>query len=70
MASKTGINISGHYIVSLTAMFFRICTLNSRTLKGQTRQNYIVCFQNSTTMRHDVLISDYVIFIPTAVSSN
>ena len=30
MASRTGINVSGHYVVSTNAMSFHICILNSK----------------------------------------
>ena len=36
MASRTGINISGHYGVSINVVPFYICTLNSKKLKGRT----------------------------------
>ena len=36
MASREGINISGHYLVSIKAMPFHVCALNSKKLKGWT----------------------------------
>ena len=36
MASRKGINISVHYVVSIHAMSDHTYTLNSKTLKGQT----------------------------------
>ena len=69
MASRTGKNISGHYIVLISTMSFHICALSSKNLKGRT-ESYLILFQNSTTTRHDVLVSGYVESIPTAVSSN
>ena len=36
MATRKGIHISGHYVVSINAMPFRLCTLNSKKLKGRT----------------------------------
>ena len=43
MASRTGINISGHYVVSINAMPFHICTLDSKNLKSQT-ESYFMLF--------------------------
>ena len=43
MASKKGINTSGHYVVSINAMPLHICTLNSEKLKGR-RESYFYCF--------------------------
>ena len=63
MASKTGINISGHYVVLIISMRFHICILDSKKMKGRTESYF-------TTIGHGVLISDYGEFIPTAVSSN
>ena len=42
MASKTGINISGHYVVSVNAMAFHICTLTSENLQGLTESHFIL----------------------------
>ena len=41
MASRTDINISGHYIVSMNTMPFHTCTLSYKKLKGRT-EFYIV----------------------------
>ena len=41
MASRTNINIYGHYFVSINAMLFHICTLNSKKLKGRT-ESYLI----------------------------
>ena len=46
---------------------YLLCFLKNLSL-GQNRILY--CFQNSTTIRHGVLFSGYVEFIPTAESSN
>ena len=70
MASKTGVNIYGNYVVSVNAMLFCIiCTVNSDKLKSRT-ESYFTLFLNSTTIRHGVLISGCDEFIPTAVRSN
>ena len=69
MAIRKDIHISEHYVVSINAMPFYICTLNSKKLKGQTLL-YFIYFLKSTTTRHGVLVSSYVEFIPTAVSLN
>ena len=66
MATRKGINIFGHYVISINAMPF--CTIYSKNMKGRT-ESYFILFFNSTTMRHGVLISGYVEFIPTVVSS-
>ena len=43
MASRSGINISRHYVVSINALPFHIiCTLNSEKLKGQTESYFIL----------------------------
>ena len=44
MASRKGINISGHDVVSISAMLFHICTLNSKKLKGRT-ESYFIMFK-------------------------
>ena len=66
MASRKGIHISGHYVISINAtvpgMPFHIRTLNSKKMKGRT-ESYFVLF-------YGILVSGYVKFIPTAVSSN
>ena len=36
MATRNDINISGHYVVSINALPFHICTLISKKLKGRT----------------------------------
>ena len=41
MASRTGINISRHYVVSINTMPFHICILNSKKLKGRTESHLI-----------------------------
>ena len=41
MASRKGINISGYYVVSINAMPFHICALNSKKLKGRTESYFI-----------------------------
>ena len=42
MTSRTGINISGQFVVSINAMPFYICTLNSKSLKGETESYFIL----------------------------
>ena len=42
MATRKGINISGHYVVSINAMPFHRCTLNSKKLKGRTDSYFIL----------------------------
>ena len=70
MATRKGIHISGTYVEHHKSYAFFIYV--PRILKKRkTRQIRILCcIQNSTTIRqHRVLISDYVEFIPVAVSS-
>ena len=43
MATRKSINSSGHYVVSINAMIFHICTLNSKKLKGRT-ELYVILF--------------------------
>ena len=43
MASRMSINISEHYVVSINATPFHICTLNSKKLKGRT-ESYLPLF--------------------------
>ena len=45
MASRTSINISGHYVVSVNAMHFHICTLNPKNEKS-TRIVFYMVFKN------------------------
>ena len=46
MASRKGINISGHYIVSINSMPFHVlCTLDSNKSKGRTKSYYILFFK-------------------------
>ena len=42
MASKKGINISGHYVASINAMPLHICKLNPIKLKGRTKSYFIL----------------------------
>ena len=42
MASRKDMEISGHYVVSINAMPFYICTLNYKKLKGWTEPYFIV----------------------------
>ena len=42
MVTKKGINISGHYVVSMNAMPFHICTLISKKMKGRTEWYFIL----------------------------
>ena len=41
MATRKGIHISGHYVASINAMPFHICTLNYKKLKGRTESYFI-----------------------------
>ena len=43
MASRMGINISGHYVASINAMPFHACTLKSKKLKDRT-ESYFMLF--------------------------
>ena len=47
MASRTGIHISGHYVVSIIATSFYICTVNSRKLKGRIELYFILILKLS-----------------------
>ena len=69
MASRKGINISGRYVVLINAMPLHICTLNSIKLKGWT-ESYFVLLLKPNDYPTRCLISGYVEFIPTTVSSN
>ena len=40
MASRNGIDISGHYVVSINAMPFYLCTLKSKELKGRAESYF------------------------------
>ena len=42
MASRKSANISGHYIVWINVMPFRICTLDSKKMKGRTESYFIL----------------------------
>ena len=46
MATRKGINISGHYVVSISAvcLFIQLymCTLHSKKLKDRTESNFIL----------------------------
>ena len=71
MVTRKGMDISGDYVVSIDVLYlivtYVLCILKSWKI-GQNRILY--CFKNSTSIRNGVLFSDYVEFIPTAVSSN
>ena len=41
MATRKGIHISGLYVVSINAMPFYVCTLNSKILEGRTDPYFI-----------------------------
>ena len=72
MVSRNGINISGHYVVSIDAVPFNIPGMYFEFETFETSDRtvfYSYYFYNSTTIRHGVLISGYVEFIPTVVSS-
>ena len=53
MTTRKGLNISGHYVVSINAMpfIYIICTLNNKKMEGPT-QSYFIYFLNPTTIRH------------------
>ena len=40
MASKKGIDISEHHVVSIDAMPFHLCTSNFKKLKGRTESYF------------------------------
>ena len=42
MASKKGINISGHYVVPINAMSYHIYTLNSKKMKCRAESYFIL----------------------------
>ena len=68
MATRKGINISGHYIVSINDMPFHVCTLYSKNGKvGQTCILY--CFLPQRPSDTGFLISGYAELIPMVVSS-
>ena len=73
MVTRKGINIFGHYVVSMNdiCLFHIQCTyFYTKKIKGRT-ESYFILFSNSMTIRHGVLILGYYVkFIPTAVSSN
>ena len=68
MTTRKGINISGHYVVSINARPFHICSLNSEKFKGWTESYFIPGIVLKTQRLSDTVF--YVEFIPTAVSSN
>ena len=72
MATRKGINISGHYIVSINATYctFDICTLYSKNLKGRTESCFMLVLKRNHHPTRSYITSGYVEFIPTAVSSN
>ena len=41
MASRKGIHISGHYVVSMNDMPFHSCSLNLKILKGRTKPSFM-----------------------------
>ena len=43
MVSRKGINISGHYVVSINAVpsIYQVCTLSSKHLKRRTESYFI-----------------------------
>ena len=43
MASRKGIHISGHYVVSINSIPFYICTLDSKNLEGRI-ESYLYYF--------------------------
>ena len=44
MATKKGIRLSRHYVVSINVMPFYICTWNSKILKGRTEEYFVLFF--------------------------
>ena len=74
MATKKGIHISGHYVVSINATVYAFFMYVLCILKIE-RSDIIVkyteyIFNAQTNIRHCVLISGHVKFILTVVSSN
>ena len=69
MATRKSINISGHCVVSINAIPFHVCTLNSKQLKGRTESYFIwfLTLNDHPTRRFN---SGYAESIPTAISSN
>ena len=70
MVAIKGLNISGHYILPINTVPFHICILNSKKSRGRTKSYFVLFLTHSTTIRHGVLISGYVDFVSTTVSSN
>ena len=57
MATRKGIHISGNYVVHHKVYaFFKSVFFILKSCKVQT-ESYFISFQNSTTIRHGVLIS-------------
>ena len=71
MATRKGINISRHCIVSINAIcLFYICTyMYYKKLKGRT-ESYFSLFLKLNDHPTRCFISVYVEFTPTAVRSN
>ena len=42
MVSRKGINISRHYVISVNTMYFHICSLNSKIMKGRAESYFIL----------------------------
>ena len=42
LATRKGINISGHYVVSINSIIFHVYTLNSKKMKGRTESYFIL----------------------------
>ena len=71
MVRRTSIYISGHYVASINALAFHICTLNSKKISDRIVVYIYICiYIKPTTIRHGVLTSVYLDFIPTIVISN
>ena len=53
MATRKGIHISGHYVISINVIclfIYLVCSLCSKILKGQT-QSYFILFLKSNTLK-------------------
>ena len=71
MTTRKGINISGHYVVSINAIYLFIYVLCTIKVERLDRNVFYIGFKTQRPSdTHGVLISGNVEFIPTAVSSN
>ena len=69
MATRKGIDISGTYDYTINCLpfFMYVLCIMEKSTVGQNR--ILFYFLNSTTIRHGILFSGHVEFIPTAVGS-